>query len=502
MFQKIALWGFIFSAALLTASMPASAQNLKEPELYFYPAKGWVVRTKPLVNAPTNGRQCYLTAEFNNGFYLQFSGTGKEIDRVSFDFRQSVFTANETYNAMLVVPGQMQESTKAQAVNGNVVTIDLNRIPGFLTKMRSASVLDLHLEENRFRFYLSALSSALGSYESCAAESSPASVPPTPVAEASQPKVKQETALRQIVDEQAQSAALDAGNPVPLEIRIDEAESAEADTNFPKKIKGRRLSTLLASQMDSTSVEGQDVAETALPPVADVKTEIAVAEPVIEVKEVSVVEAEPVAPVVETKPSKHTNYKTAWPEQKYTSGQIEVDITTAGENNEKPQSGKVARYSKTVQDTSEDEAVTAALRRKIEQLENAVARLATEKQADEPAPMREEENLEPPVDAAGVNISSDNWDLERATMRYNEAERQIKRLGRELAKERAKAAADKEELEAMLFDPQVTSQKQIARLADLEEQLSEAQIKLAEQRLRFEERIRLLESRLGSSPAQ
>ncbi len=520
MFQKTALWGFIFGAALLTAYLPITAQAAQEPELSFYPAKGWVVRTKPLVSAPTQGRQCYLTSEFNNGFYMQFSGNGKQIDRISFDFRQNVFAANESYNAMLAVPGQMQEKTTANAISDNVITIDLNKVPGVLDKMRSASVLDLHVEENRFRFYLTALSSALGSYESCASEKAPAASEPVPVAKASQPKAKPEKAMEEIIEQQTrETAALDAGKPVPLEIKIDESEPADAGTDFPDQIKGRRLSTLLASKMEGKPADAgapsiaavQEVTpEATEEPVADgAKADPATPAPVVEVEEVAAVAPEAVEPV--TPAPTRTNYKTPWPEEKRSSGQMEIDVSAAGiGKNGKPQSGKVYSYDAAVEEMTranegreQNDAETEALRRKIRELEKTVSRLETDNRVlGEKVEETEVAEVLPPEDNSGVDISTDNWDLERATMRYNEAERQIKRLGRELAKERARAAAEKEELQAMLFDPQVTSQQQIAKLAELEEQLSEAQIKLAEQKLRFEERIRTLESQLSEPAAQ
>lgn len=89
-----------------------------------------------------------------------------------------------------------------------------------------------------------------------------------------------------------------------------------------------------------------------------------------------------------------------------------------------------------------------------------------------------------------VSIETDNWNLERATARYNEAERQIKRLGEQLQRERALRVSEKKDLEAQLFDPQITEQQQLARLAELEQKLDEAESRLEQQRIRYEERIR------------
>ncbi len=130
------------------------------------------------------------------------------------------------------------------------------------------------------------------------------------------------------------------------------------------------------------------------------------------------------------------------------------------------------------------------LRDRVRDLESQLAALEAENNAlndDLKVTLKESED-------ELLSISSENWNLERATMRYNEAERQIKRLGQQLQMERAKCAADQKDLESMLFDPQVTGEQQLARLADLEKQLMKAKAELQSERMIFEERIRVLES--------
>lgn len=73
-----------------------------------------------------------------------------------------------------------------------------------------------------------------------------------------------------------------------------------------------------------------------------------------------------------------------------------------------------------------------------------------------------------------AKISSDNWNLETATQRYNEAEREIQRLGSAVEAERAKCIVEKKNIEYMLFDPKIATKQQIAKLMTLENQLAEA----------------------------
>ncbi|HBR68695.1 MAG TPA: hypothetical protein DEA55_04880, partial [Rhodospirillaceae bacterium] len=133
-----------------------------------------------------------------------------------------------------------------------------------------------------------------------------------------------------------------------------------------------------------------------------------------------------------------------------------------------------------------------AMRDKIVELEKMIRELN-----------RENENLESDLKGAlqqskneQASVSSENWNLERATMRYNEAERQIERLGQQLQRERATCETESRKLENMLFDPEVTDQKQMERLTTLEREIEQAKSEQEDQRRQYEERIRVLEGQL------
>ncbi|HIF26911.1 MAG TPA: hypothetical protein EYQ41_12300 [Micavibrio sp.] len=85
-----------------------------------------------------------------------------------------------------------------------------------------------------------------------------------------------------------------------------------------------------------------------------------------------------------------------------------------------------------------------------------------------------------------MSISSSNWNLEQATQRYNEAEKEIRRLSRQLQDQRTQCAGEKKELEYMLFDPDVAEEAQISRLIHLENQLDDISTRFAEQESRHE----------------
>lgn len=120
----------------------------------------------------------------------------------------------------------------------------------------------------------------------------------------------------------------------------------------------------------------------------------------------------------------------------------------------------------------------------------ASAARAPEKISD----LYKDEDFEPSLPV----LNGADWNLEKATMRFQEAERQLKSLGKKLKAERIQCSAEKRELEALLFDPQLTSEQQLSKLNSLEEQLRRKEVEIQNIELRYQERIKILEQQLNS----
>ena len=86
--------------------------------------------------------------------------------------------------------------------------------------------------------------------------------------------------------------------------------------------------------------------------------------------------------------------------------------------------------------------------------------------------------LQKDSDGAQIKMAGGSWDLEQATRRYQESQREIQRLGAQIQTQQAKCTAEKKEIEYMLFDPAIAKSSQISMLNSLEDQMAEKDAKL------------------------
>ncbi|MEM6811756.1 MAG: hypothetical protein AAF549_04735 [Pseudomonadota bacterium] len=142
-----------------------------------------------------------------------------------------------------------------------------------------------------------------------------------------------------------------------------------------------------------------------------------------------------------------------------------------------------ARQARAQIDSVAVEAGTQALK-KIREYEKKLEAA----KADNIALSKEMEEMRRLKEDGRLNSVSGDWDLEQATKRFNEAEREIQRLGLLLEQQKTAHRAEKIELEKMLFDPAVTEAEQRKKLAALEEKLAATQSQLKNARQELETR--------------
>ena len=388
----------------------ARAAQEENPPVYFYPSDAWSSASGP-------GGSCGLNNQFNNGFALSFNGSGGEVRSLGVDFRQDIFQPGQSYDVSLGVPGQPYKTISGRADTSAILGMDISGQQEIYRAARDAAALDVAVEGNSFRFYLTGFASAAKGLDQCMTGG---------VNTGSSDTVKTE-AVKEVKEEII---------PVPSPGAVPSRKALYAP--------GQRM---------SNQQEGKEVA--------------------------AAVDAAGIAPP----PGQTNSYKSPAPKIHKEQYKMEADYT--GPDTMEPASGSSpgSGYEPGYRGDPD-------MARKISELESTIQDLKQENNA-----LNEEvRGTVRASEQERVSISSENWNLEKATMRYAEAERQVKRLAEQVQRERAQCNVAKKDLEGQLFDPQITDQQQLARLADLEEKLGSAQKELENQRVRYEERIRLLEN--------
>lgn len=121
---------------------------------------------------------------------------------------------------------------------------------------------------------------------------------------------------------------------------------------------------------------------------------------------------------------------------------------------------------------SEEEGLRGQIRDLRDQLELA--------KSESEGARKQMENLQKDSENRQLKVAGGNWDLEQATRRYQESQREIRRLGALLEEDRVKCKQEKKDIEYMLFDPAVAAPAQISMLGDLEDQIQKKDERIAE----------------------
>lgn len=583
-----------------------------DPELYFYPTQRWSVAAQ---GGDESAPICALSNSFNNGFAIKISGDRDGFDTIDLDFRQSTFEAGRKYEIVYSVPGGSREVFQATAAKGSVLSSSITSKADFAASLQDAATLDLSIQSNQFRLYLTGFARAMEEYNNCINPPAPAmaaidevenppelaaapapdeaaiasdsslsaedeavilaSDAPAPQPEISSPpadeapilsaeesasdkkdilakidslanEYKSGSSEASAAPEPASSESFASSDAVPVGDISDAIPQDSSSANIPdelppllsepapepaaiKPAKGERMTEKLARQLkeqDESFSSSSDSDSAALPPPSQDDLASS-AEPspapapsapkgeIIHFKGERVFpkkpSASPAAPAEEAKSEpQHTSLTIPAYKMTKQTTKMEADFTDIAADvpaDEPPavddaafvQASAPSSFEPSAPDAIEPSSGAAGedfiqMRDKIRELEQEVGRLSKENNlldTELKTSLKDSEDER-------LSVSSDNWNLERATMRYNEAERQIKRLGRQLQAARSQCTAEKQELETMLFDPQVTEQSQLSKLSALEQELANAQAELQNSQRRYEERIRLLEGQLGT----
>ena len=522
----------ILAGCLVTTSLAGYKTFAKDPELSFHPSQKWTISRDD-----ENAREpvCTISNQFNNGFIMQFAGTQDGFTNLNIDFRQSTFDPGKKYEVVYSVPGVVRKIVASRAFNPSLLVSDLHGKKDFTDALKSASVLDISIMDNKFRMYLTGFAKASEEYNECLFPK-----PPKIAAiDDDIDEVENPPQMLSPIKSSRESAMIDDGKNNTDNISITDNISASSDkkrdmeavvakaTSIADNYKAEQSSQVALSSLDKKDAQtfrpkkhGRYTEKLA----QELKEESRNYKPedipsntnssrntdkeyeknskiAPELDESGLLPIENIQKTVENTaaPPEHKSVTIPAYKVKKEVASMEADFTELGEKERKAPKARPVKQAP-ITPPAEIESASgfsaedfADMRKKISELEHEVYRLEKENKSLD----QELKTALKDSEQERLSVASDNWDLERATMRYNEAERQIKRLGRQLQTAKAQCDQEKEKLQSMLFDPKVTQQQQLAKLSSLEEELDRTKAEMQRQRRMYEERIRILEDQLN-----
>jgi len=488
-----------------------NAVHANEPELYFYPEQKWSVKR---LNPDDNSHPiCTISNQLNNGYIVEMSGSADGFSAINIDFRQNAFQQGSKYEMKFLVPGVSRIVVPSKAVKQSMVASDLTGHLDFAKELSNAGVMDIQIRDNDFRLYLTGLKAKMPVYNECTStsrndsialnnDSNNSSGSPMPSNDLLNSSASSSD-LGEYTPAQPKTVAGVAPPPPPVAFPVKDAPDTlamdSASKARPNASGEPRYIDVLAKKLkrESKNYQPIDNSNNSSDPASAKSTD----------NSLNNSKASAGAAPVKTSHITRENMKS--PKSVQTITRNETPIVMDFTDSAKPSNDRLASANNVATRLSKIEPASNAasgkpakfdgagfvdMRNKISSLESQI-KLLTDKNS-----MLDEELKISLKDAEEerVSVSSDNWNLERATMRYNEAERQIQRIGRQLQTQRSQCEIEKTDLENMLFDPKLTSQQQLAKLSSMEAELDRTTSDMRRQQRQYEERIKLLEQQLGA----
>ncbi len=483
--------------------------NAAEPSVSFHPKAAWQV-SKPAA------QRCVLKNEFDNGFIVRISGSNagqSNVDYLSIDFIQSVFSQGQSYPVRLSVPGLVSKNINALAENSRILQVGVRGHRDVMNALESTGAFDLALDSNNFRFYMTGLSEGLKKFDSCtrgltgrpalaSVEALRKAALPAPVYEPMALRRKSNVvpiteilpaAVMANIQEVDLSSPPFAGPKVSSDIDLGTSKRPTNEgRSYLERMRNNEYGGMNSSSSATVSLADDIVVSSSPspspspppppPPPSLARAPVSAALPRLGQEiEVTAARAMPPSSVATPLPVASVSQPPKPLRATYNRERIkvqadfaaDVDRRAAAAGNE-PFAKSYDRISTGKKKASRMASVASSygtggdtgqyMNEKVSKMSRKLATLEAKNSALE----GELKDSYKATEDERLSISSDNWNLERATMRFNEAERQIDKLGRQLQRQRIAHESEKQELEEMLFDPSVTEASQIAELSRME----------------------------------
>lgn len=462
----------------------------------FHPQGNWAVSR--IASKSGNGKgYCALARRFTDDMILTFARNGAQESSLAVDFQKDTFNKGEAYDVSVDPGNGQQHQFSIKPVSTKALVFKLGNDPEFFDALAQSNLLKISVQGQRYySFDIPDIADGQASIDTCLSALGGGDVPVsldsmTPIPSA---PMKMTSAPQAPV----------VSSPVPTMSKTDEATQAIKDENA-------RLRNALAQQRQAyeNMTAGQSSDNSV---VAELNEKIKLLEAENGKLSQNVSMSSPVPDMNEAARVKEENERL-----KGALAQAKLQLSDAQKMADAGK-GSDAIEAKAAIDMRQRvaalEAENVDLKGKLSAVAVAAIAPASGDAKADPAEIYQAkakvttiqaqldamkierdrlaanlDNIQKGQEGERLKLSSDNWNLEEATRRLNEAEREVKRLGTLVQKERSTCTVDKKGLESMLFDPRVAEKQQVARLVELEEKANKATAALDAQKAAYEAKI-------------
>lgn len=499
------------------AVMSAASFAQTAPAVVYKPQGEWAV-TRVAAKGPGKDPYCTMARRFGDNTILTFARNGKDETSLAMDFQPNTLAKGQSYYVTLSAGADEKRAFDVTPVSDKAMVIRLGQDAKFHDALNRAGSLNVDVAGLQFKFELPDMEKGHQDLGGCVTSivEPAAGEPTTQQAVAPVPAVTPEAIIS------APAKAASVGSPAPTlseteslreeNLRLKNAlerERREYEDRFMKESAGSSqvsevMEKLKLLEKENSDLKYQLADARSMQPKGKAEAPAVVAAPAACAPAVSG-EKDPAAQAeLSMLREENTRLKADLAAQKTAMVELEMKASKATETaqgDSKKWATDTATISRLQSRVDELSAQNTKLQSDLTAAQASVSASAAASVKDDgsitlsqlrsvEAQLRSVENerdtLRLQIDKMGeggedklLKLSGSDWNLEQATRRYNEAEREIRRLGTQLEQARTKCTAEKKEIEYMLFDPEIATKEQISKLMTLEQELTTAKAELA-----------------------
>lgn len=499
------------------AVMSAASFAQTAPAVVYKPQGEWAV-TRVAAKGPGKDPYCTMARRFGDNTILTFARNGKDETSLAMDFQPNTLAKGQSYYVTLSAGADEKRAFDVTPVSDKAMVIRLGQDAKFHDALNSAGSLNVDVAGLQFKFELPDMEKGHQDLGGCVTSIvEPAAGEPSgqQAASAPVPAVTPEA----IISAPAKSTSV--GNPAPAlseteslreeNLRLKNAlerERREYEDRFMKESAGSSqvsevMEKLKLLEKENSDLKYQLADARSMQPKSKAEAPAVAAAPAVCAPTVSDEKDPAVQAELSMLREENTRLKADLAAQKTAMVELEMKASEAAQGDSKKWATDTATISRlqsrvdelSVQNTKLQSDLTAAQASMsasasaaasvkddssitLSQLRSVEAQLRSVENERDTLRLQIEKMGEGGEDKL-LKLSGSDWNLEQATRRYNEAEREIRRLGTQLEQARTKCTAEKKEIEYMLFDPEIATKEQISKLMTLEQELTTAKAELA-----------------------